>query len=76
MRTSRRRKESTTSRDFDSFMNNTQENLAEHDELITLAQRLEQAKETYDKSVCDLEDIIVLYDVTAANLTSQIKFKT
>jgi hypothetical protein len=72
----RRRKESTTSRDFDSFMNNMQENLAEHDELITLAHRLEQAKETYDKSVCDLEDIIVLYDgVTAANLdvTDQIQ---
>lgn len=54
----------------------TNEYVDQQDALISLSSKLEQAKETYDKNVCDLEDILVLYDgVTAANLdtTDQIQ---
>ena len=57
---------------LDNFLNTH----LEHTDLLSqLRSKLELAKEMYDKSVCDLEDILLLYDgVTADDLdtTDQI----
>lgn len=76
IRESSNERNTVNSGNLDTFLNTMSENLEASDLLQLLVMKLELAKETYDKCVCDLEDIIVLYDgVTVDNLdtTDQIQ---